>query len=224
MTAAITRMPQGTPSARPAPAVSVVVPCYNSASFLDGLQATLAAQTFRDFEIVIVDDGSTDARSVQMLAQLDPAIAVIRQANKGPAAARNTGIRAARAPLVLALDCDDAISPDFLAATVPALAAAPADVGYVFSDMRLSGLNDEFFPQHFKLFDQLFVNRIPCCLLMRKSAWQASGGYPHLPRSADLRVVSCLYGRINKAFEAHRFFGRRGDSKEVWEEALQEFV
>lgn len=177
MTAAITRMPQGTPSARPAPAVSVVVPCYNSASFLDGLQATLAAQTFRDFEIVIVDDGSTDARSVQMLAQLDPAIIVIRQANKGPAAARNTGIRAARAPLVLALDCDDAISPDFLAATVPALAAAPADVGYVFTDMRLSGLNDEFFPQHFKLFDQLFVNRIPCCLLMRKSAWQASGGY-----------------------------------------------
>lgn len=172
-----TRMPQGTPPTPPVPAVSVVVPCYNGAPYLDGLVATLAAQTFRDFETIVVDDGSTDARTREKLDALSSTLTVIRQPNKGPAAARNTGIRAARAPLVLALDCDDALAPSYLAETVPVLRAAPSDVGYVFTDMRLSGLNDQPFPQHFKLFDQLFVNRIPCCLLMRKSAWEASGGY-----------------------------------------------
>jgi glycosyltransferase involved in cell wall biosynthesis len=173
MNAQETRTPQGAPM----PAVSVVVPCYNGGPFLDGLLATLAEQTFRDFEIVIVDDGSTDERTFKALAALDPAIVVIRQRNLGPAAARNTGIRAARAPLVLMLDCDDALTPDFLERTVPALRAAPAEIGYAFTDMRLSGLNDQTLRQHFNPFDQLFVNRIPCCLLLRRSAWEASGGY-----------------------------------------------
>lgn len=159
------------------PAVSVVVPCYNAGAFVWELVETLAGQTFRAFETIIVDDGSTDETTERALSAVGAVATVIRQPNKGPAAARNAGIRAARAPLVLVLDCDDKLAPEFLARTVPALRAAPKDVGYAFTDMRLSGLNDEAFPQHFKLFDQLFVNRVPCCLLMRKSAWDKAGGY-----------------------------------------------
>ena len=81
------------PSANEPPAVSVVVPCYNGARYIDGLLATLAAQTFRDFEIIIVDDGSNEETRAK-LDTLDPSITVIRQRNQGPGAARNTGFRA----------------------------------------------------------------------------------------------------------------------------------
>jgi glycosyltransferase involved in cell wall biosynthesis len=159
------------------PAVSVVIPCYNAGAFVWEVIETLAAQTFRAFETIIVDDGSNDEATERALAAAGACVTVIRQPNKGPAAARNAGIAAARAPLVLVLDCDDKLAPTFLDETVPVLRSAPQDVGYVFTDMRLSGLNDRILPQHFSLFDQLFVNRVPCCLLMRKAAWQASGGY-----------------------------------------------
>ena len=89
------------------PSVSVIVPCYNGGRFLPQLLASLARQTFRDFEIIIVDDGSTDAATRQALDTLDPSVHVIRQANKGLSAARNAGIAAAAADLVLTLDCDD---------------------------------------------------------------------------------------------------------------------
>src|SRR6187551_2455329 len=58
------------------PAVSVVVPCYNGGRYIDGLLATLAAQTFRDFEIIIVDDGSNEQTRAK-LATLDPSIKVM---------------------------------------------------------------------------------------------------------------------------------------------------
>jgi len=159
------------------PTVSVVVPCYNGGRYLDVLCASLAAQTFRDFEIVIVDDGSTDDETRHKLAQLEGRARIIRQENRGLAAARNAGFRAASADFVLPLDCDDTIEPAFLAETVPVLRAAPPNVVFVFTHMRLTGAIEGVLPRHFNRFDQLFLNRLPYCLLMRKSAWQAVGGY-----------------------------------------------
>src|SRR5690242_21923217 len=91
------------------PAVSVVVPCYNGGRFLDGLMRSLARQTFRDFEIVIVDDGSRDPETLARLDALGDAARVIHQANAGPSAARNAGVCAARADILFMLDCDDTI-------------------------------------------------------------------------------------------------------------------
>jgi glycosyltransferase involved in cell wall biosynthesis len=70
----------------PIPAVSVVVPCYNGARFIDQLMATLAGQTFRDFETIIVDDGSGE-ETRQKLASLGQDVKVIHQVNQGPGAA-----------------------------------------------------------------------------------------------------------------------------------------
>jgi len=158
------------------PAVSVVVPCYNGARFIDQLMATLAGQTFRDFETIIVDDGSGE-ETRSKLDSLRPGVEVIHQQNQGPGAARNTGIRAARADLVLALDCDDQLDPTYLEEAVAAMNAAPADVGLLFTHERMSGLRQGIEPRYFKLFDQLFINRVPSCLMMRKEAWQKAGGY-----------------------------------------------
>jgi glycosyltransferase involved in cell wall biosynthesis len=160
-----------------APRVSVIVPCKDDGRFLDDLLASLAAQTFRDFEIIIVDDGSTDQATVEKLASLDPSVRVMRQPNRHLANARNRGFREARAPFVLPLDCDDMLEPSFLAETVPMLANAPPDVAFVFTDWRLTGALEGQLHRHCNRFDQLFLNYLGYCMLVRKSSWEAVGGY-----------------------------------------------
>jgi glycosyltransferase involved in cell wall biosynthesis len=165
-----------------APEVSIVVPCYNGGRFLDGLLASLSTQTFREFEIIIVDDGSTDGATREKLSSLDPAIRVIRQENRGLPAARNTGFRTARAAFVLPLDQDDVLEPAFLAETTAILRTAPPLVGFVFADMRLAGALEGVLPRRFNCFDQLFLNQLPYCMLVRKSTWEAVGGYDETMR------------------------------------------
>jgi glycosyltransferase involved in cell wall biosynthesis len=182
------------------PAVSVVVPCYNGAPFLDQLQDTLEAQTFRDFETIIVDDGSNDEETLAKLAALDPSIRVIRQENQGVSAARNTGFRHARADLVLGLDCDDTISPDCLERKVALMRAAPADVALVTSYFRLCGdAHGQIVPRGFDAFTLLFSNTMPTCFLIRKDVWAAVGGYDETMRDGyedwefQLRVAHAGY-------------------------------
>jgi glycosyltransferase involved in cell wall biosynthesis len=164
------------------PAVSVIVPCYNGGRFLDGLCASLAAQTFRDFETIIVDDGSTEEATLQKLASLEPGIHVVLQHNRRLPGARNTGFKKARGEFVLPLDQDDRLAPSFIAETIAALRDAPRDVGFAFAHVRLYGDMDGVMPRHFNRFDQLFLNRLPYCMLIRRSAWQAAGGYDEAMR------------------------------------------
>jgi len=185
-----------------APAVSVVVPCFNGGRFIDQLLASLARQTFRDFEIIIVDDGSTELATRQKLSALDPAIRVIRQENSGPSAARNAGIGEARADIVFMLDCDDTIEPTFLAETVPAVRDAPPDVGMVFTHLRLVGAESGMVPRYFNRFDLLFTNTLSSGLVLRKPSWLAVGGYDETMRDGyedwdfSLRLVRAGYRGI----------------------------
>jgi glycosyltransferase involved in cell wall biosynthesis len=158
------------------PTVSVIVPCHNGGRFLDDLCGTLAAQTFRDFEIIVIDDGSTEEETKSKLAALEPSIRVLRQEKKWMAGARNTGFRAARGEFVLPLDCDDRLDPSFLAETVAVMRTAPPDIGFAFAHVRLAGDMDGVMPRHFNGFDQLFLNQLPYCMLIRRSAWEAAGG------------------------------------------------
>lgn len=164
------------------PAVSIIVPCYNGGRYLDALMASLAAQTFREFEVIIINDGSTEPLTLRKLDELRTRIKVIDQENRYLPGARNTGFHEARADLVLPLDCDDALDPEFLAITVAALDAAPEDVGFVFTHMRLIGGLGGVLHNRFNRFDQLFLNRLPYCMLIRKSAWSAAKGYDETMR------------------------------------------
>ena len=164
------------------PAVSVVVPCYNGGRFIDQVLGSLERQTFRDFEVVIVDDGSDDPATLEKLASVDGRARVIRQDNGGLSAARNAGIRAAHAELVLPLDCDDMIEPPFLAEAVALMRDNGLDVAVVFSHMRLTGAAKGLLVRHFNRFDLLFTNTLPSGLLLRKAAWQAVGGYDEAMR------------------------------------------
>lgn len=187
------------------PAVSVVVPCYNGGRFLDGLMASLARQTFRDFEIIVVDDGSTDPETLRKFAEIKDRARVVHQDNRGLSAARNAGIRAAQADLVLPLDCDNSIEPPFLAEAVALMRSAPPDVAVVFSHMQLTGAAKGLLERHFNRFDLLFSNTLPSGLLLRKACWQAVGGYDETMRDGyedwefHLRLASRGYRGIEIA-------------------------
>ncbi len=108
------------------PAVSVVTPVWNAAATLAATVASVRAQTFPDWEMLLVDDGSTDGSRAlaEALAAADPRIRVLAQgSNTGAAAARNRAIRAARGRYIAFLDADDLWRPEKLARQVPVLAA-----------------------------------------------------------------------------------------------------
>lgn len=99
-----------------APAISVVAPLYNKALYVGRCLESIRRQTFTDFEVVVVDDGSTDDSAAIAAAFCDVRIRVIRQANGGEGAARNRGIREAKADLIAFVDADDSWEPEFLEA------------------------------------------------------------------------------------------------------------
>ena len=99
------------------PAISVIVPVYNAAQTVETAVRSLLNQTFTDFEVIIIEDGSTDQTRglLQKLAPSDPRVKIIfKEKNEGLSAGRNTGIAASSGTYVGFLDADDWIEPDFL--------------------------------------------------------------------------------------------------------------
>ena len=119
----------------PHPTVSVIVPLYNGAPFIEAALASALAQTYDDLEVVVVDDGSTDVGPalVERMAELDGRVRLVRQENAGVAAARNAAIAAARGTYVAPLDADDMWYPEKLAAQVARMERGGERMGMVYS-------------------------------------------------------------------------------------------
>ena len=98
------------------PEISIIVPIYKVEAFLPQCLASITAQTFQDFECILVDDGSPDGSGAlcDQQARLDPRFRVIHQANRGVSAARNAGLAAAAGNWVIFCDADDALHPRLL--------------------------------------------------------------------------------------------------------------
>jgi len=110
-----------------APAVSVVIPAYNAAEFVGRAIDSVLAQTLIDFEVIVVDDGSTD-RTADVVAPYDARVRLLSKPNGGLSSARNAGIQAARGEYVAFLDADDWWMPEKLARQVSAMQARPDTV------------------------------------------------------------------------------------------------
>src|SRR5580692_1468311 len=104
--------------------LSCVVPCYNSEPFLAAAIDSILAQEHRPLEIIVVDDGSTDA-SAEIAERYGEPVSLIRQSNRGPGAARNRGILAATGQYLCFLDADDLYRPGKLTAQLAELEAHP---------------------------------------------------------------------------------------------------
>jgi glycosyltransferase involved in cell wall biosynthesis len=117
--------------------VSVIVPAYNYARFLPDALESLRAQTYSDWECIVVDDGSTDdTRAVVDAATAkDGRVRYVSQANAGPSAARNRGISESVGEYIQFLDADDVLPPTKLEAQVRMMETDPS-IGIVYSDAR----------------------------------------------------------------------------------------
>jgi glycosyltransferase involved in cell wall biosynthesis len=170
------------------PKVSVIVTCYNYASYLAEAVDSVVGQTFQDLEIIIVNDGSSDD-TVEVAKRLIDKYAgfqikLIDQPNSGVAVARNVGISKALGEYVLPLDADDMIAATFLEETVAVLDANPR-VSFAYTEMQLFGdITDEERWQRIGLeydFKRLLTSQFfLSCNLIRKTAWAQVGGYKNV--------------------------------------------
>src|SRR5436305_1443891 len=103
--------------------VSVIIPCYNQAHFLDEAIESVLAQTYSNREIIVVDDGSTD--NTATVARCHSPVGYIYQENAGPSAARNTGVKESRGEYLVFLDADDRLLPEALEIGVDCLRQHP---------------------------------------------------------------------------------------------------
>lgn len=119
------------------PAVSIVLPTYNRAPLIGRAIRSVLAQSYGDFELIVVDDGSTDATMDRVTRFRDRRQRRIRLGkNRGAGAARNAGIRAARGSFLAFQDSDDEWLPSKLERHMRVFARGESDVGVVYSDMR----------------------------------------------------------------------------------------
>ena len=165
----------------PIPTVSVIIPCYGQAEFLGEAVASVVAQTWTDWEIVIIDDGSTDdtPQTARRLVKRYPhqRIRLLSQPNQGVSVARNNGIATSTGRYILPLDADDMIQPQMLERTV-ALLEANRSVSIAYTDWQVIGATSSILHAGpWDLASMCVVNRIPYCSLYRRGVWVATGGY-----------------------------------------------
>ena len=209
--------------------VSVIIPCYNQGCYVSEAVDSVLAQTFRDFEIIIVNDGSTDDKTNTILKTFKrDRTKVITTANQGLAAARNAGIAEAAGEYILPLDADDRIAPAYLEEGV-SLLDSEAEVGIVYSRARLFGaVNCEWNLPRYCLEEMVKDNIIFCSALFRRSDWETVGGYdPGMIygwEDYDFWLSLIERGREVRRLDSHLFFYRvSADSmvrtKEKWQKA-----
>jgi glycosyltransferase involved in cell wall biosynthesis len=160
------------------PTCSVVIPCFNDGAFLLDAVASVEAAGDVTLELVIVNDGSIDPFTLEVLERLRAAgYRVLDQPNRGLSSARNAGIRVSRGRYLLPLDADNRIRPSYPRRAAEVLAAA-ADVGVVYGDAALFGERSGVWrAPDFNPDDMVTGNRIDACAVVRRKAWERCGGY-----------------------------------------------
>lgn len=175
-------------NSRTMPTVSVIVTCYNYGGYVGGCIESILAQTCQDFEIIVVDDGSTDNSATVISGYLsDQRINYIRQDNAGQAKAKNTGIRHSRGKFVAFLDADDLWKKSKLEKQLPLF--AESEVGVVYStatyidkegrDLNYSLPGKYLMPRAGRVTEHLFVdNFVPfSSAVVRADCLRKAGGF-----------------------------------------------
>lgn len=163
------------------PLVSVIIPAYNPGPFLDKAVQSAIAQTFTDWECIVVDDGSTE--DLSRIGKMDPRVRLIRQRNRGLAVARNLGVANATGGLIALLDADDLWEPSKLAQQVPGM-LADSEIGlsytgfsFIDADGKITGPG--WAEPRLSYLGMLGSpgGPLPSAAILRRSAVQLVGGF-----------------------------------------------
>lgn len=156
------------------PAVTVIITTYNRAELLQETLRSVAAQSYKDYEVIVVDDGSTD-NTAQVISVAGMDVRYIWQSNAGPTIAKNRGMAMAAGEYIAHLDSDDVWMPDHLSECVGALEAHP-EVDLVFSDVRRfaddSVWHDSFFARHPRIYALPGLTREGHMGILRDGSWR----------------------------------------------------
>ena len=162
------------------PVITVVIPYFNREETLAETLDSLKKQTFQNFEVIIVDDGSTEKSSKEFLEKIakeNPDIKVIHQHNQGVAAARNNGIKEAKGRYVICLDSDDLLAETFIEKAIVVLDTNP-EIDIFTTDVQTFGVVEGVTKK--AGYDARHIiddNMVITAAAFKKSAWEVAGGY-----------------------------------------------
>lgn len=163
--------------------ISVVIPCFNHGEYILDAIASVEASGEVNYELIIINDGSTDAYTLSVLDKLrDRGYHVVDLENQGLANARNHGIAIASSRYILPLDSDNKIRPDYMRKGIDKLDESP-EIGIVYGDVEFFGETTGVWSlPDFDLYRLMTGNFIDACAVFRKQVWQDCGGYdPNMP-------------------------------------------
>lgn len=198
------------------PQITVITPAYNVGLYIGEAVSSVLAQTFSDFEYLVVDDGSTDntVNAVRAHAKNDPRVRLIEKENGGAASARNAGLKHAHGTYIAFLDGDDRWHADFLENQLSLLESLSEDVAAVFARSYVMSQNGRHYLFRWQRagrydFDDMLVQscppRVGSSLLIRKSALAAIGGFTEVKTIQDLDT----WLRIQRDSGMPYFWGNR---------------
>lgn len=166
------------------PLVSVVIPCYNDGQYLTDSVGSILEQTFQDYEILIVNDGSTDPATMQILNSFShPKIKVLHKANGHLSSARNHGVKNASGEIIVTLDADDKYEKGFIKKGVELLEKNP-NYGAVTCYLKSFGLKKyKWKPLGGDVTNFLYRQESCASAMFRKICWEKIGGYDEQMKS-----------------------------------------
>ena len=158
--------------------ISIIVPCFNSGKTIKRTIESLKNQTWRQKEIIVVNDGSNDLDTLNILNSLE-GVLLINQKNFGLSAARNAGANKAKGRFLFFIDSDDWIEEDCLELMFNYSKENCSNNNnfYIFSDIALEGNIKKNVTKNYNFFEQLFLNQVPYSIFIERNTWQLNNGY-----------------------------------------------
>ena len=210
--------------------ISVIIPCYNYGKYLADAVESVIFQTYRNFEIIIVNDGSTDNTETVakdlIRSHPDCRIKLINQPNSGqPAISRNKGISQARGEFILCLDADDKIAPTMLAECLHALENNPTAAVSYTDRLDFDGVDQVVKARTYDFEILKYANHISYCALFRRKAWEDVGGYRTNVKGCedwDFWIAAGARGYTGHYMPVPLFLYRRHDTG-IYQDVIQNF-